>query len=183
MCVTWTVPWRKGLASGASQTWNTYHQHNILTTDHWPAAGALAPDGHPVPVSPQLEDVLLDPVQRQTLVPQPLTIMKVWCLDDCEWMSPDCRTPAPCPGWAGPGAPVCSWQSQWWGHNLSRTGARTCHLGWWDIISWWHWIHTLASRQPSTMKPDKNGKQLTWFRIFQRTNCSYLYQSSQNPKC
>ena len=41
---------------------------------------------------------------------------------------PGYQTPAPCPGWADQGAPVCSWPWQWWGHNQSGTGARACHL-------------------------------------------------------
>ena len=36
---------------------------------YWPAARALPAYGDPGPVSPQLPDVLLDPVQSQTLVP------------------------------------------------------------------------------------------------------------------
>ena len=83
---------------------------------------------------------------------------------------PGYQTPAPCPGWADQGAPVCSWPWQWWGHNQSGTGARTCHLRRDDILLSLlelESLHvTLASRKSSTVKPDKNREKLTRFCIY-----------------
>ena len=44
----------------------------LLLTDCSPAASTLPAYGHPGLVSSQVDNVLLDPVQRQALVPQPL---------------------------------------------------------------------------------------------------------------
>ena len=63
-----------------------------------PAACALPSDGHPGGVTPEVEDVLLHPVEGKLLVPDTLSISSETLTPPQLLPPPGCQTPGPCPG-------------------------------------------------------------------------------------
>ena len=62
-----------------------------------PAARALPGDGHPGGVTPEVEDVLLHPVEGELLVPEPLSTAGEPLATPAPPV-PGYQTPGPCPG-------------------------------------------------------------------------------------